>query len=242
MAWHDNKDVIIGIVGGMGSYATLDLFKRCLEAFPAERDWERPRIIIDNYSTIPSRVRAILYNENVEELEQRLSEAVNNLLIEGATDIVLACHTSHFFMPYVMENRKSTSGKIYNLIEQAKEKCDVEGIGKVSLLASEGTIQADIYGRIFGDKIEIAYPNTCEMGQIRELIEAVKQNKVTYDELGRFKNMIENSCYPVILGCSELPVLMGQCKQKSLVLRNQIIDPLQCVIDSIAAKYQGVNT
>ena len=28
----------IGIVGGMGSYATLKYFERILEAFPAERD------------------------------------------------------------------------------------------------------------------------------------------------------------------------------------------------------------
>ena len=38
----------IGIVGGMGSYATLDFFRRILDAFPAEKEWDRPRIVIDN--------------------------------------------------------------------------------------------------------------------------------------------------------------------------------------------------
>ena len=33
----------IGIVGGMGSYATLDFFRRILDAFPAEKEWDRPR-------------------------------------------------------------------------------------------------------------------------------------------------------------------------------------------------------
>ena len=53
----------IGILGGMGSYATVDLFRRLVDAFPAEKEWDRPRIIIDNNCTMPSRVRAILYNE-----------------------------------------------------------------------------------------------------------------------------------------------------------------------------------
>lgn len=89
----------IGIVGGMGSYATLKYFERILEAFPAERDWERPRVIIDNYCTLPSRVRAVLYNERVEELEQDLTDSVRGLLNAGADRIILACNTSHVFLP-----------------------------------------------------------------------------------------------------------------------------------------------
>ena len=37
---------VIGVVGGMGSYATLNFFGRLLDAFPATKEWERPRIII----------------------------------------------------------------------------------------------------------------------------------------------------------------------------------------------------
>lgn len=61
----------IGIVGGMGSYATLDFFRRLLNAFPAEREWDRPRIVIDNRCTMPSRVHAILYNEQPQKISQK---------------------------------------------------------------------------------------------------------------------------------------------------------------------------
>lgn len=37
---------IIGILGGMGSLATVDSFKRIVNAYPAEKEWDRPRIII----------------------------------------------------------------------------------------------------------------------------------------------------------------------------------------------------
>lgn len=48
------RDRVLGIIGGMGSYATLSFYKKVLDGFSAEKEWERPRIIIDNYYTLPS--------------------------------------------------------------------------------------------------------------------------------------------------------------------------------------------
>ena len=52
----------------MGSFATCDLFRRLIEAFPAEKEWDRPRIVIDNNCTMPSWVRAIIYKEERPKL------------------------------------------------------------------------------------------------------------------------------------------------------------------------------
>lgn len=38
---------VIGVLGGMGTYATINLFRQYAEVFPAEKEWERPRIVID---------------------------------------------------------------------------------------------------------------------------------------------------------------------------------------------------
>ena len=32
------KDLVIGVLGGMGTYATINLFKQYAEVFPAEKD------------------------------------------------------------------------------------------------------------------------------------------------------------------------------------------------------------
>lgn len=77
------KEYVIGVIGGMGSYATLDFFRRLLEAFPAKKEWERPRIILDNYCTMPSRVRAILYGERKDELIADLSKSAMNMCRGG---------------------------------------------------------------------------------------------------------------------------------------------------------------
>ena len=50
----EQKDFVIGILGGMGTYATIYLFQEYVELFPAEKEWDRPRIVIDNRCTMPS--------------------------------------------------------------------------------------------------------------------------------------------------------------------------------------------
>ena len=99
----EKEELVIGVVGGMGSYATVDFFRRLVDAFPAEKDWERPRIVIDNYTTIPSRVRAVLYHEREEELMDCLYSSIRNLIDIGANKIIVSCNTAHIFLPRVLE-------------------------------------------------------------------------------------------------------------------------------------------
>lgn len=85
-----DENFVIGIVGGMGSYATVDFFRRVIDVFPAEKEWDRPRVIVDNYCTMPSRVRAVLYGERREELVTQLTSAVAGMMNAGVDRIVFA--------------------------------------------------------------------------------------------------------------------------------------------------------
>jgi aspartate racemase len=51
---------VIGVLGGLGPWATLDLFEKMLRLTPAARDQDHLRIIIDNNPKIPDRSPAIL--------------------------------------------------------------------------------------------------------------------------------------------------------------------------------------
>ena len=77
------KDLVIGVLGGMGTYATINLFKQYAGVSPAEKEWDRPRIIIDNRCTMPSRVRAFLYNENVDKLVDERAKSIRWFLNIG---------------------------------------------------------------------------------------------------------------------------------------------------------------
>ena len=111
-----NKDLTIGVLGGMGTYATINLFRQYAAVFPAEKEWERPRIIIDNRCTMPSRVRAYLYNENYEKLVNEMTESISNLIQAGGDNIriILACNTSHLFLPKIYETIPNAKKHIIN--------------------------------------------------------------------------------------------------------------------------------
>lgn len=95
------EELTIGVLGGMGTYATIHLFKQYAKVFPAEKEWDRPRILIDNRCTMPSRVKAFLYQENIDLLVSEMTESMQNLLRSGCNRIVLACNTSHLFLPLI---------------------------------------------------------------------------------------------------------------------------------------------
>lgn len=238
----DHRHLVIGVVGGMGSYATVDLFRRMVDAFTAERDWERPRIIVDNYSTIPSRVRAVLYGEKVEDVIECMSESACNLIHAGATDILFACHTSHVFLQEVMERIPKQQAEVLNLLTMCRDECSKQGYSKVKLLASEGTIQTNIYGKTLSDLgTEIISPDDIQLVQIRELIEDVKQNRISNRSLENFKALVMQTDVPTILGCSELPVLYGKCMSVGISIETPVIDPLQNAIEYLSEKYYRIN-
>ena len=225
-----SDNITIGVVGGMGSVATVDFFNRLVSSFKAEKEWERPRIIIDNRCSMPSRVRAILYNERVEELINSLTESISFMIDNYCDYVVLACNTSHVFLPKIMNNNKKFEGKILNIIELLAKKMSQEKVSAVKLLASEGTILSGIYkNELEKYNITIAELKEEDYKKFRDWIEAVKQQNITQEIKDDFIKYVNSSEYDnIILGCTELPILYNLCKD---YINKKIYDPLDTVIE-----------
>ncbi len=208
-----NKDnFVIGVLGGMGTYATINLFNEYAKVFPAIKEWERPRIIIDNRCTMPSRVRAFLYNEKVDELVNEMTESMNYLSNAGATKIILACNTSHLFLPKIYEKIPELKNKVINIIETCAKIINDDGIKEVYLLGSEGTIDSKIFQKELEKyNINCNVPSKDDYQTLRDIIEAVKQNNYTNETKNKFLNLVNRAKY-IILGCTELPILYDKYK------------------------------
>ena len=217
----------IGILGGMGSYATCDIFRRILDHYPVKKEWDRPRILIDNRCTMPSRVRSILYDENTDELIRQMSESVEWLVKAGAERVIVGCMTAHYFL-----NRLPHQDKMINALELTAEyigQTIPEG-ERILVLCTEGSVKTGIWEHAMrlcvGGYYEVRYSNE-EM--LREFIEVVKQGKVTKDEKRQFwayVNTFEET--NVLLGCTELPLLMNGAE-----IEKKVIDPLDVVVNSL---------
>ena len=145
----DKRDFVVGVLG-VATYATINFFEQWAKTFPAEKEWDRPRIIIDNNCTLPSRVRALLYNENVDRLVKGMTASIRTLIQAGASRILIACNTAHVFLPAIYEKFPSARDFIC-VVDICVEHLKRRGVKKVFLLASEGTILTGLYQQKFAD-------------------------------------------------------------------------------------------
>ena len=230
------KDLVIGVLGGMGTYATVHFFQQYADVFEAKKEFDRPRIIIDNRCTMPSRVRAFLYNEKVDELINEMTDSMQNLVDYGCTHIVLACNTSHLFLPEIYKKVPSLENKVINIIKQCVSTIQNDGVKEVYLLGSEGTIDSSIYQNALEKYgIKCIVPKKDEYRLIRQCIEAVKQNKYNEDTKNIFVELV-NRYDTCILGCTELPILYDRYKS-DIAKSKKIYDPLLLVLKRLKEEY-----
>lgn len=225
---------VIGVLGGMGSFATLHFFEALLKAFPAQKEWDRPRILIDNRCTMPSRVRAVLEGYQYDRLVTELTDSVSSLLKAGATKIILACNTSHCFLPDIYQNIPEAEGKIVSIIDACCERIAAAGEKEVSLIASEGTIQSGVFAKGLAPYgIQVRSPENEQYLMQRELIEAVKQDQITDETIQKFIALVKSfSGEALILGCTEFPVLFSRVPAGTFA-GIRVYDPLLCAIDAL---------
>ena len=227
-----SDNITIGVVGGMGTVATHDFFGRLINAFPADKEWERPRILIDNRCSMPSRVRGILYDERVDEIIDSLYDSIKMLSDSNSDYIVLACNTSHYYLNEILKRDPSYSSKVIDIIELCSRKLNEKNVKNFTLLASEGTYLSKIYDKYL-DKYGIKYSKVVE-DEIRKYIESVKQLRITNQIKKDFINFVNNTPNDtVVLGCTELPVIYGECKY---YIDKQVYDPLEFAINELKEK------
>ncbi len=232
------NDFVIGVLGGMGTYATIHLFQQYAEIFSAEKEWDRPRIVIDNRCTMPSRVRAFLYKESVDKLVFEMTESMQGLIDAGCTRIILACNTSHLFLPLIYKNTPELESRVLHLIENCVDKIVSDNIQEVFLLGSEGTIESRIYQDALDKRgISCIVPDNSEYSVLRECIEAVKQNKYS-DRIMKYFSEMVNRYEACVLGCTELPILYE--KYRDNIRCDNIYDPVLLALQRLNREYKNV--
>jgi len=221
---------IIGILGGMGPEATIDLFYKIIKFTPAEKDQDHLRIIIDNNPKIPDRTAAILGKG--KDLLPALQETAKNLEKAGADFIIIPCNTAHYFLPLIQESVKIP---ILNMIEEAAEETQqrIPQIQKVGLLASIGTYKTEIYHQQFKKfNIEVISPEEKDKEEVMKAIYAVKAGNLSEgikkNILKIAQKLVDKGAEAIIAGCTEIPLIL-----KEGDVSVPIIDPTQVLAKAI---------
>ena len=108
----------IGIVGGMGPLATVDLFRKIVACTDAAGDNDHIRVYIDSNASIPDRTAAILAGG--EDPVPAMTDSLRKLEGCGADSIIMPCNTAHYFLPRLVER---TELPFVNMIGAAAAAC-----------------------------------------------------------------------------------------------------------------------
>lgn len=195
----------VGIIGGMGPMATVDLFGKLVEHTVAGSDAEHIHIIIDNYPQIPDRTKSILNGDR--KVVPYLVESAMRLEKAGAELLVIPCNTSHYFYDLLC---KEIHIPVLHMIRECAKKVKEMGYEKVALFATDGVVLSGIYTKTFEEYgINVLLPEPEEQKKVMHLIyEEVKAGKVPHPEnlFCVMRRLEEKGAQAFVLGCTELPL------------------------------------
>lgn len=230
---------MIGILGGMGPEATLDLFKKIIKLTDAKRDQDHIHVFIDNNTSIPDRSAYI--NGNGEDPRPELIKSLLKLEVAGAEHIAIPCNTLHYFYD---DLKKCTKINIINMIAETAKTLINETPDSMEflLLATTGTYNSKVYNKIFEEYgLKIIEPDTLDKEKVMKWIYDLKAGKssVTKEEFEELINKYsseksEMGFIPVILGCTELPLITkligasGNLVDPTMILAKKCVELEKC--------------
>lgn len=196
---------IVGVIGGMGPLATVDLYRKIVEHTAADCDQAHVRTIIDSNTNIPDRTAALL--SGGESPVRELQSSARLLERAGAQVLVMPCHTAHCFYDEV---QAAVHVPVLNMIELTVQELKRRGVARAGLLATGGAVQSGIYQRHFeGSGIELLLPDPEGQAALMDMIySGVKAGRSDYDTQAvrtALDSLIDAGAQTLILGCTELP-------------------------------------
>ena len=202
---------VVGIIGGMGPEATVDLMRRVIAATPADDDGDHIHLIADNNPKVPSRIAALIEGRRDVNPSPAIVAMGQRLEAAGADAIVMACNTAHWYAPDV---RAATSVPFLDMIEMTADALAVRATGhkRVGLLASTAVHNIGLYEKALAARgLETVSPQ--DQPRLMDIIRAVKRGDtgeaVRADYAAIARQLASDRVDVLAVACTELSVLAG---------------------------------
>ena len=231
-------DKTVGLIGGMGPEATVDLQQRVIRATPAEDDVDHLRMIVDNNPKIPSRIKALIEGTG-ESPVPVLQEMARKLAAYGADFLAIPCNTAH---TYYEDIRSAVDIPVLHMIQMTVKKVLEENpaVKRLGILASRAVILKELYTGPFRQLgIQTLYPSEDSQERLMQAIKTVKTGRYGREEQEALRQaaheLIEDGSPILIIACTELSLLT-----ETLAPAVRLYDTAQILAEGIvrAAKLQ----
>ncbi|EFI34502.1 aspartate racemase [Desulfonatronospira thiodismutans ASO3-1] len=204
-----NQEKIVGIIGGMGPEATVDLMSRVIRLTPALDDADHIRCIVDNNPKVPSRIKALIDGAGESPVPE-LQDMARCLEAWGADFLAMPCNTSHY---YFQDIQGAVSIPMLNLIEITVQEVlrQQPGIDKVGILGSTALILTGLYQQAFAASgVRVVYPETACQDRVMVLIKDIKKGAMDL-AFPVFESSVSSletqGAQALVIACTELSLL-----------------------------------
>ena len=202
----------IGLVGGTGPESTLMYYKELNARIDETTDGKSmPEIAIESVDF--RKAWELVSETKYKELADYLAEKVHNLAAGGAQVISLTAVTMHMVFDEV---EKNTGVSLVSIPQAVCKKAKAKGYKKVGLLGTIFTMEQDLMKKdMLQAGIEVIVPDKSDRELIaKRIYEELELGIVKESTLQEFNEIINtmqqaHGIEAVILGCTELPLLLS---------------------------------
>lgn len=203
----------IGLIGGMSWESSLEYYRIVNETVKEKLGGLHSCKCL-MYSVDFGVIEALQHQNKWDELTKLMIEAAQNLKHGGADFIVICTNTMHKMAP---EIEHATGLNVLHIADVTGAAISKNQIQKVGLLGTRFTMEGDFYKKRLKDNydIEVIIPEDAD----RQIIHDIIYNELCLgiikdDSRQKYIDIINKLCANgaegIILGCTEIPLLIKQ--------------------------------
>ncbi|MHA1532354.1 MAG: aspartate/glutamate racemase family protein [Candidatus Heimdallarchaeota archaeon] len=206
----------IGIIGGLSFESTLEYYKIIARSYnKIVGGAASPNLVIDSLDL--QKVTDWFVNDEWDKVLEELVSSAYNLIAAKAEVIILATNTPHIVFN---ELEKKVSKPMISIMDATAREIKKQNLKKIGLIGTKFTMQGEYYPKAFEKfDLEIIAPSL----EDQEIIHEIIYKELTFhvlNETSREKyleviyRLNDMGAEGVILGCTEIPLLIKQedCK------------------------------
>ena len=202
----------IGLIGGITPESTI-LYYQILNTLSANQlgKTHSAELIINSFDF--GQISQLLTEGSWDLLDKKMADTATSLEGAGASCILICANTMHLCVDAV---RKVVHIPVIHIAETTAKEIQKKGIQKVALLGTKYTMEKDFFRDILNEhSIETIIPDAEERDEIHRIIydelaqgEFKKSSKESYLKI--IDRLILNGAEGIVLGCTEIPLLINQ--------------------------------
>lgn len=200
----------IGLLGGIGWASTAEYYRIINELVNARAgDAHSARIVLHSMDQYDFTSRA----GDPDLIAPFLAAQVAGLKAGGADFFLFCANGAHRFVPKLLP---LVDLPFLSIVDATAARVQVSGLRKIALLGVKQTMAGSFYhDRLAAHGIETVTPSAAEQEEVHDIIyRELVHNRITDASRRRFVDIIDalarQGAQGCILGCTEIPLLVGQ--------------------------------